>query len=105
MFWFLWGEWKKLLIQKICPIETVSNLVLDKHGNYVIQKALYYAETKERNIILNNIKLLIPKIMKESFGEQLLKRLYNNYPQLDDDKNEEKSIEINENLIIAWKIG
>ena len=60
---------KKLLIQKICPIETVSNLVLDKHGNYVIQKALYYAETKERNIILNNIKLLIPKIMKESFGE------------------------------------
>ena len=55
---------------------------MDEHGNYVVQKALYYAEYKDKEIILNNIKPLIPKIKNTSFGDKLLYRLYSLYPQL-----------------------
>ena len=67
---------KKKLIEKLCTPEIISELILDEHGNYVIQKALYYAEYKEKEIILNHIKPLIQKIKNTSFGEKLLYRLY-----------------------------
>ena len=79
---------KKLLIDKICTPEIISDLILDEHGNYVIQKALYYSEYKNREIILNNIKPLIPKIRNTSFGEKLLYRLYSLYPNLNPNPNE-----------------
>ena len=73
---------RKKLIEKIIPSDVISELILDEHGNYVVQKALYYAEYKEKEIILNNIKPIIPKIRNTSFGEKLLYRLYSIYPQL-----------------------
>ena len=73
---------RKILVQKICSPEVVADLILDEHGNYVVQKALYYADQKEKEIILNNIIMLIPKIRCTVFGEKLLNRLVLSYPIL-----------------------
>ena len=73
---------KNKLIEKISPPEILADLIMDEHGNYVIQKALSCAEPEKREIILQNIKPLIPKIKYVSFGEKLLWRLMQTYPQL-----------------------
>ena len=73
---------KRKLIEKISSPEVISELILDEHGNYVIQKALCYADYKEKEIILNYIKPLIPQIKNTLFGEKLLYRLFTLYPQL-----------------------
>ena len=73
---------QKILVQKICSPTVISDLILDEHGNYVVQKALYYADPKEKEIILNNIIMLTPKIRLTSFGEKLLNRLVLKYPML-----------------------
>ena len=87
---------KKKLIEKICTPEIISELILDEHGNYVIQKALYYAEYKEKEIILNIIKPLIQQIKNTSFGEKLLYRLYSLYPQLNPNMYKSGDISLNE---------
>ena len=87
---------KKKLIEKICTPEIISELILDEHGNYVIQKALYYAEYKEKEIILNIIKPLIQQIKNTSFGEKLLYRLYSFYPQLNPNMYKSGDISLNE---------
>ena len=89
---------RKKLIAKICTPEIISELILDEHGNYVIQKALYYAEYKDKEIILNNIKPLIPKIKNTSFGEKLLYRLYSLYPQLNTNVYNGGDISLNDNI-------
>ena len=60
----------------------IADLILDEHGNYVVQKALFYADQKEKEFILQNIVMLIPKIRLAPFGEKLLNRLVLNYPIL-----------------------
>ena len=73
---------KKILVEKICSHEVIADLILDEHGNYVVQKALFYADQKEKEFILQNIVMLIPKIRLTPFGEKLLNRLVLNYPIL-----------------------
>ena len=73
---------KKMLVEKICSPEIIADLITDEHGNYVVQKALFYADSKEKEYILNNIVMLVPKIKTLPFGEKLLNRLVINYPQL-----------------------
>ena len=89
---------RKKLFEKICTPEIISELILDEHGNYVIQKALYYAEYKDKEIILNYIKPLIPKIKNTSFGEKLLFRLYSLYPQLNSNVNNVGDLSLNDNI-------
>ena len=70
------------LIDKICSPDIVSELILDEHGNYVIQKALFFSEPDKKETLLNIIASLIPKIKTVSFGEKLLNRLFIHYPRL-----------------------
>ena len=60
----------------------IADLILDEHGNYVVQKAMFYAEQKEKEFILQNIIMLIPKIRLTPFGEKMLNRLVLIYPIL-----------------------
>ena len=69
-------------MEKLSPPEIFEELILDDHGNYVIQKALYYAEGKIKENMLKNIIPLIPKIKEVSFGDRLLSKLFSSYPQL-----------------------
>ena len=87
---------KKKLIEKIMTPEIISELIMDEHGNYVVQKALYYSDYKEKETILNIIKALIPKIQTISFGEKLLMRLYSIYPQLNPNSHYEEGIVAND---------
>jgi len=87
---------KKRLIEKIMTPEIITELILDEHGNYVVQKALYYSDYKEKETILNIIKSLIPKIQTVSFGEKLLMRLYSIYPQLNPNSYYEEGISPND---------
>ena len=73
---------KNILIEKLSKPEIISELILDEHGNYVIQKALYYADYDKKEEILNCIKPLIPKIKNTPFGDKLLNRLYSMHPRL-----------------------
>ena len=73
---------RKKLIDRISTPEIISELILDEHGNYVIQKALNYSDQKDQEIILNNIVPLVPKIKCTPFGEKLLSRLLSFYPSL-----------------------
>ena len=72
---------RKKLAEKLSPPDILADLIIDEHGNYVIQKALACSENKEQEIILNNIIPLVPKIKNVSFGEKLLSRLMATYPQ------------------------
>ena len=73
---------KNILIEKLCKPEIISELILDEHGNYVIQKALYYADYDKKEEIFKTLTPLIPKIKSTNFGEKLLMRLYSIYPKL-----------------------
>ena len=72
---------RKKLAEKLSPPDILADLIMDEHGNYVVQKALSCSEAKEQEIILKNIIPLIPKIKNVSFGEKLLARLMSTYPQ------------------------
>ena len=75
-------EEKKKFIELLSRHEIIEDLIFDEHGNYVIQKALYYANKKTKDHMLNCIISLIPRIKQISFGEKLLIKLYSYYPQL-----------------------
>ena len=81
---------KNILIEKLTTPEVISELILDEHGNYVIQKTLYYSDNEKRDEILNVIKSLIPQIKTKSFGDKLLTRLYSMYPNFDRTNNNNK---------------
>ena len=80
----------KKLAEKLSPTDVLADLIMDEHGNYVIQKALSCCDIKEQEIILKNIIPLIPKIKNVSFGEKLLSRLMayplfkNNFKMIED---------------------
>ena len=90
-------EEKRMFVEKLCPPEIMEELILDDHGNYVIQKALFYAEGKTKENMLKNIIPLIPKIREVSFGNRLLSKLFSTYPQLNDYTNNNFKNQINLN--------
>ena len=86
---------RKKLVEKLSPPDVLADLIMDEHGNYVVQKALSCSEANEQEIILKNIIPLIPKIKNVSFGEKLLSRLMSAYPQF---KNYVQIMEANGNF-------
>ena len=57
--------------------EIMSDLIFDQQGNYIILKALMFADEEKRNIMLNIIGNLEPKIKKSSNGKNFLNKVYN----------------------------
>ena len=75
---------KNKLIEILSNKEIICDLMLDPHGNYVIQKALSCAEKKVQDIMIENLTDIIPDLRNVSFGERILNRLGILYPQLID---------------------
>ena len=88
---------KKNFVEKLSPPEIVAELILDDHGNYVIQKVLQCADEITRDNMLKNLIPLIPRIKEVSFGEKLLNRLFISYPQLNIGNNLNMNSNINNN--------
>ena len=78
---------RNILLEKLSKPEVISELIVDEHGNYVIQKALHYADNDKKEEILKIISSLIPKIRSTSFGDNLLNKLFYEYPKLNELNN------------------
>ena len=73
---------RKKLIDALNSKEIISDLIIDEHGNYVIQKVLANADSKTQNEVLNIIIENIPNIQEVPFGERIINRLFMTYPQM-----------------------
>ena len=73
---------RKKLIDCLSNKETVTDLILDEHGNYVIQKVLACADLKTQNEMLKYITPVINQLKTLNFGERIINRLVLTYPQL-----------------------
>ena len=66
---------KQNFLTKLVTKEIVSDLVLDQQGNFIILKALKFADKDKRNIILNIIDNLKSKINEMPKGDIFLKKI------------------------------
>ena len=66
---------KQNLISKLSTQEIISDLAFDQHGNFIILKALKFADKNKRNIILNIIDSLKPKIKEMPQGQKFLNKI------------------------------
>ena len=73
---------RKKLIDCLSNKETVTDLILDEHGNYVIQKVLACADLKTQTEMLKYITPVINQLKTLNFGERIINRLVLTYPQL-----------------------
>ena len=78
---------KKKLVEKICPQEIIGQLILDEHGNYVVQKALENADIDTKSKMLIIIIRLLPMIKSTFFGDRLIQKLKANYSELNNNNN------------------
>lgn len=74
------GVVKQKLICNIIKPEIIQDLILDEHGNYIIQKALSCSDSETQRIMLQIIVPLFDKIKKVPFGERIITRLTKSYP-------------------------
>ena len=62
--------------------EAISDLILDEHGNYVIQKVISLVDPASRKMMLSQIIPLFNKLKMVSYGERVINRLLMSYPEL-----------------------
>lgn len=88
---------KKNTIEKLIENDiTISKLITDQFGNYIIQKALQNSEQKDFDIIINIIKNNEKKIKQSQHGRIIFEKLVKNYKKyLIDDKSEKDEGKIN----------
>lgn len=73
---------RRKLIAVLSKPDVMTDLILDEHGNYVIQKVLSCADVKTQNEMLQNIPPIISKLKNVNFGERIISRLMVSYPQM-----------------------
>ena len=91
-------SYKDKIITKLIESNNIINLLSDKYGNYIIQKALSYASTDEFNVMIKYIKNNI-KILKQTIhGKKIYDKLIKNYKQylVDDENSDSVSVSINQ---------
>lgn len=76
------GIVRQNLIFSLMRPEAVHDLILDEHGNYVIQKVLACVDQESQKIMLSQIIPLFDKLKMLNFGERIINRLLMSYPQL-----------------------
>ena len=75
-------EMKDKIIDEILKDNKFELMILNEYGNYVIQKALLYADKNKQEIILKSFIPLVNKLQKKPFGQKLLQKLFIHYPKL-----------------------
>lgn len=89
---------KNKVMKKIIEGNNIKELIVDKYGNYIIQKALTYFKDNEEIffIIINNIKKNINVLKNgDELGQKIYDRLMNNYGQYIDSGNGKNKNNIN----------
>ncbi len=70
------------LLSALNHTPVLNDLILDEHGNYVMQKVLEKCNVEQQNEIFTNVIPVIPKLKTLLFGERIINILCNNYPQM-----------------------
>ena len=73
---------KNIVLDQLLNKDIFEKIILDKFGNYVIQKAIAKADENRRNYMLQLLIPLIPSLKNQYFGKRLLSKLVLQYPNL-----------------------
>ena len=71
---------KKDVLNIFMMKDIFEKIIMDKYGNYVVQKAIANADDKEKIILLELLKQFIPELKNKYFGEKLLSKMEFLYP-------------------------
>ena len=74
-------KYRNELINNLNKDDVIKDLLLDEHGNYIIQKALMCCDGETQKMFLDVIIPLIEKLKGLAFGERIINRLYKSYPK------------------------
>jgi hypothetical protein len=78
------GIYLKNLINNVQMKENLINLMLDEHGNYVVQKVLSLCNLKKQKAMLSIIKTIFDKLKNLPYGERIINRIVSTYPFIND---------------------
>ena len=76
------GIYLNKLIWNIQKEQNLKELILDEHGNYVVQKVLSISPVKKKREMLIIIKSLFPQLRQTHFGEKIINRICTTYPNI-----------------------
>ena len=67
------------LISFVQEEQNLRELIIDEHGNYVVQKVISISNMKKRKEMLRIIKGLFPILKQTQFGEKIIHRISTTY--------------------------
>ena len=73
---------KNIILDQFIQKDIFEKIILDKFGNYVVQKAIAKADNNRRNYMLQLLIPLIPSLKSQYFGQRLLSKLIMQYPNI-----------------------
>ena len=74
------------LMSNVQKKENLADLILDEHGNYVVQKVLSLSDENTRRTMLKQIVPLFDKLKNFPYGEKVIARLRASYPMINNIK-------------------
>ena len=74
------GIYLKTIMNNVQKKENLIKLILDEHGNYVVQKVLSLSSSKKQKIMLSIIKTLFDKLKNLPYGQRVINRIVTTYP-------------------------
>ena len=78
------GNYLRNLMYNVQKKENLRELILDEHGNYVVQKVLLLSEPNTQKDMLKIIVPLFEKLKAFPYGERVINKLYTMYPIIAD---------------------
>ena len=81
-FDFCQGFYLNKLIFLVQQENNLKELILDEHGNYVVQKVLSISNMKKKKEMLSVIKSLFPLLRQTHFGLRIIHRISLTYPSI-----------------------
>ena len=93
-FDFCDGIYLQNLMSNVQKKDNLTELILDEHGNYVVQKVLSLSDLNMQRAMLRIIVPLFEKLKYYSYGERVINRLMNAYPMINEGNffNKDKDI-------------
>ena len=93
-FDFCDGIYLQNLMSNVQKKDNLTELILDEHGNYVVQKVLSLSDLNVQRAMLRIIVPLFEKLKYYSYGERVINRLMNAYPMINEGNffNKDKEI-------------
>ena len=78
------GIYLQNLMNNVQKNDNLTELILDEHGNYVVQKVLSLSKPNVQKAMLKIIVPLFDKLKNFSYGERVINRLIVSYPIIND---------------------